>query len=43
MMTHKTFKKEDVLSDFAKTKKEKKDHYVWSYIIRPVRNADQKD
>lgn len=40
MMTHKTFKKEDVLSDFAKTKKESKEHYVWSYIIRPVRNAD---
>lgn len=43
MMTHKTFRKEDVLNDFDKTKKESKEHYVWSYIIRPARNADQKE
>ena len=41
MIAHKTYKKEDVLDDFAKTKKENKDHYVWSYIIRPVRSSDQ--
>jgi hypothetical protein len=35
---HKTFRKEEVMEDFAKPT----EHYVWSYLVRPVRQADSK-
>lgn len=37
MMRHKTYKKEDVMKDFEASQETKKEHYIWSYVIRPVR------
>lgn len=38
LLLHKTFRKEEVMQDFAKPK----EHYVWSFLVRPVRQADSK-
>jgi hypothetical protein len=35
MLQHKTFKKDDILKDFEANSKSKKEHYIWSYILRP--------
>ena len=41
MLQHKTYKKADLLKDFDQGG-QKKDKYIWSYIIRPVRGKDQE-
>lgn len=42
MMQHKTYKKEDVMKDFETSETSKKEHYIWSYVIRPVRSNAHK-
>lgn len=41
MLQHKTYKKADLLKEFDQGG-QKKDKYIWSYIIRPVRDKDQE-